>query len=111
MTGNAKRIMRRELIPGRNYDDDIDAIRAQVRGLDIDAPDYDERHAALMTELRRLRDLDTTPDRWELRPTRETWGGRWTGPSRAPLSAARGWPSTGSGSFAAKADGRGSSTR
>ena len=52
-----------ELIPGRNYDDDIDANRAQMRGLDIDAPDYDERHAALMTELRRLRDLDTTPDR------------------------------------------------
>ena len=87
MTGNAKRIMRRELIPGRNYDDDIDAIRAQVRSLDIDAPDYDERHAALMTELRRLRDLDTTPDRWELRPTSETWGGRWTGLSAAERGA------------------------
>lgn len=77
MSGNPTPVMKMTLIPGRNYDDDIDAIRAAIRALDIDDADYDQKHAALLAERSRLRDLDVTPDVWEPRPTGDTWGSLW----------------------------------
>ena len=67
------------LIPGKNYDDDLDLIKAQIKALasDVDADDYDERHAALMAERKRLKDLDTMPDEWREEPTGETYGAKW----------------------------------
>jgi len=60
----------------------------------MDAPDYEEQHAVLMAERSRLRDLDTIPDRWEPRPTGETWGGVWDALSpsqRGPWLARKGF--------------------
>jgi DNA invertase Pin-like site-specific DNA recombinase len=78
MTGNKRHIRKRTRIPGINYDDEIDATKSQLKSLDPDDPDYDDQHAELRAELRRLRDLDTTPDTFEMRPTAETWGDRWS---------------------------------
>jgi hypothetical protein len=65
------------LIPGKNYDDELDLIKAQIKALDPDTEDYDDRHAALMAERKRLKDLDTTPDEWREEPTGETYGDKW----------------------------------
>jgi DNA invertase Pin-like site-specific DNA recombinase len=70
-------IMELTLVEGKNYDDEIDLIGAQIKALDPLADDYAERHADLMAELQRLRDLDTTPDEWREEPTGETYGGQW----------------------------------
>jgi DNA invertase Pin-like site-specific DNA recombinase len=77
ITSNPRPIMAPTLIPGRNYDDELDANMAEIRALDLDDDDYAGRHAALMAERARLKDLDTTPDKWELRPTGQTWGSIW----------------------------------
>jgi hypothetical protein len=77
MSANVTPIFKLTLVPGRNYDDELDLNQAQIRALDSDADDYDERHAALRAERARLRALDTIPDRWEERPTGETWGSLW----------------------------------
>jgi DNA invertase Pin-like site-specific DNA recombinase len=79
ITSNPRRIMAPKLIPGRNYDDELDANMAEIRALDVDDDGYEGRHAALMAERARLKDLDTTPDRWEMRPTGQTWGSVWNG--------------------------------
>jgi DNA invertase Pin-like site-specific DNA recombinase len=77
MARSTRPVMKPALVPGKNYDDELDAIKAQIRALDPDGPDYGERHAALMAERARLKALDTTPDRWENRPTGQTWAGIW----------------------------------
>lgn len=77
MSSNPRPIMAPTLIPGRNYDDELDANMAEIRALDLDDDDYAGRHAALMAERARLKDLDTTPDKWVLRPTGQTWGSIW----------------------------------
>ena len=79
ITSNPRRIMAPKLIPGRNYDDELDANMAEIRALDVDDDGYEGRHAALMAERARLKDLDTTPDTWKLRPTGQTWGSVWNG--------------------------------
>lgn len=79
ITSNPRRIMAPKLVPGRNYDDELDANMAEIRALDVDDDGYEGRHAALMAERARLKDLDTTPDAWELRPTGQTWGSVWNG--------------------------------
>jgi DNA invertase Pin-like site-specific DNA recombinase len=73
-------VMKLTLIPGKNYDDEIDLVRAQIKTLasDPDADDYEDKHAELMTELKRLKALDTTPDEWREEPTGETNGDKWT---------------------------------
>jgi DNA invertase Pin-like site-specific DNA recombinase len=86
LSSNPEPIMKMTLVEGRNYDGEIDLIKAQIKALDIDAPDYDERYAALMAERARLKDLDTTPDTWALRPTGQTWGGLWDGLESAERS-------------------------
>ena len=77
MAKSTRPVMKLTLVPGKNYDDELDAIKAQIRALDVDDPEYDERHAALMAERARIKGLDTTPDRWENRPSGQTWGGIW----------------------------------
>jgi DNA invertase Pin-like site-specific DNA recombinase len=77
MSANPQPVMKMTLVAGENYDQDIDLIKARLKALDQDGPDYDEQHAALRAELARLKDLDTIPDRWEPRPTGQTWGGVW----------------------------------
>lgn len=48
-------------IPGVDHLDEIAAVQLAVRDLDLMADDYDQRHAELMTELRRLKALPVTP--------------------------------------------------
>lgn len=47
-------------IPGADYTESIARAELAIRDLDLDAEDYDERHAALRTELKRLKGL--TPE-------------------------------------------------
>ena len=77
MADDDTQIMELTLIEGKNYDDELDLIKAQLKALDPDADDYDEKHAELMAKRRRLRTLDTTPDEWREEPTGETYGGKW----------------------------------
>jgi hypothetical protein len=70
------------LIPGHNYEDELDLIKAQIKALDVDDPEYDDRHAALMAERSRLRSLDTVPDEWERRPVKDAKGNIVTHASR-----------------------------
>lgn len=51
------------VIPGSDYAEEIAAVQLAIRDLDSLADDYDTRHAGLVTELRRLRDLPAEPER------------------------------------------------
>jgi DNA invertase Pin-like site-specific DNA recombinase len=79
MSGNRLPVMKMTLVPGTDYTDEIDLVKAQIRALDPESDGYEARHGELMAELARLRTLDTTPDKWEPRPTGETWGQLWDG--------------------------------
>lgn len=87
MSANPEPVMKMAPVPGKNYDKEIDLIKAKIKALDpVDDPDYGEKHAALMAEMTELKNLDTTPDTWELRPTGQTWGGLWDGLAPADRS-------------------------
>jgi DNA invertase Pin-like site-specific DNA recombinase len=78
MAANPLPVMKLTLAPGKNYEDELDAIEAQVRALKLGTPGYAEQHAALTAEWGRLRDLDCTPDEWKELPTGQTWGQLWS---------------------------------
>lgn len=80
MSADHSEIMALTLIPGKNYEDELDLNKAQIKALteDVDAPDYAERNAVLMAERQRLQTLDTTPDKWLPMPTGETYADKWT---------------------------------
>jgi DNA invertase Pin-like site-specific DNA recombinase len=61
-------------IPGVDHLDEIAAVQLAVRDLDVMADDYDQRHAELMTELRRLKALPVTPAKIITRPTGRSEG-------------------------------------
>lgn len=63
--------------PGHGYEDEIYEVERDLRELDLDAPDYDERHAALRAERARLRALPATPDTVERRKTGQSIGQYW----------------------------------
>jgi len=65
------------LVPGHNHDDEIAQAKQDVRDLDQDSPDYDDRLAALRAEVKRLQALPAVPDRMLQRETDETQGQRW----------------------------------
>lgn len=64
-------------VPGHNNDDAIAQAKRDVSDLDQDAPDYDERYAALRAEVKRLQALPAVPDRMAERETDETIGQHW----------------------------------
>jgi site-specific DNA recombinase len=80
-------IRERRLIEGHNYDDEIDHIRQDIRELDPEADDYDERREALRAELRRLRELPSVPDRVELVDTGRMVSDEWPGWTKAERRA------------------------
>ena len=85
MAGLDAPILRTRIEPGQDNQAAMDAVKLDIRGLDMDAPDYDERHAALRSELARLRNAPATPDRTITEPTGESYGQRWmalSGPER-----------------------------
>ena len=55
--------------PGFDYVADIAELEADIRQLDLDAPDYDEQLATLRAERSRLRELPSQPSTTELVPT------------------------------------------
>jgi site-specific DNA recombinase len=63
--------------PGHGHEDEIYEIERDLRELDLDSPDYDERHAALRAERARLRALPATVDKVERRKTGDTIGQYW----------------------------------
>jgi hypothetical protein len=67
----------RHEVKGHNYDDEIDNIRQDIRELDPEADDYDERRETLRAELRRLRSLPAVPDRVELVGTGRMASDEW----------------------------------
>ena len=63
--------------PGHGHEDKIYEVERDLRELDLDAPDYDERHAELRTERARLRALPSTADKVERRKTGDSIGQYW----------------------------------
>lgn len=53
------------LIPGENHDAQIEAVKFELRDLDVDDADYMDKHAALMGRLAELRARPITADTWE----------------------------------------------
>ena len=70
-------ILRTIVIPGHDNQAKIDSLKMDLRGLDFDAPDYDERHAQLRGELASLKDAPVTSDETVTESTGQTYGERW----------------------------------
>lgn len=70
-------VVERTFVPPRGYAAEIAEVEADLRALDFDADDYAERHAALLAERARLRDLGTEPGHYEDRETGEFVSARW----------------------------------
>jgi site-specific DNA recombinase len=64
--------------PGHGHEDEIYEVERDLRELDLDAPDYDERHATLRAERVRLRALPSTADKVERRKTGTSIGQHWS---------------------------------
>jgi DNA invertase Pin-like site-specific DNA recombinase len=65
------------LVPGANHDDEIARLRQDRSELDDLEADYDDRHAALTAEIRRLASLPAEPDHQEWIDTPWTEGELW----------------------------------
>lgn len=57
---------------GKSYAKEIAAVERQIRQLDQDADDYDDQHAALRAEAKRLKSLPTGDDFIDFTPTGKT---------------------------------------
>jgi DNA invertase Pin-like site-specific DNA recombinase len=53
------------LVPGENHDAEIEALKYELRDLDVDDPAYLGKHAALIERLTKLRALPVTADEWK----------------------------------------------
>lgn len=62
------------VVPGRDWAEEIAATQLAIRDLDFNAEDYDQRHATLIAELRRLRTLPAQPTRRSATYTGRTEG-------------------------------------
>ena len=56
---------------------EIGAIERQIRELDLDASDYDERHSELRRQRAALKDAPSAPDKFGSKPTGETAADYW----------------------------------
>ena len=70
-------IMESVYIPAQGHADEIDEVEQEIKELDLDASDYDERHAELRAERARLIALGTEPAHTEDRPTGIKLGDYW----------------------------------
>lgn len=61
-------------VPGTDYTEDIARAELGIRDLDLDADDYDEKHAALRAELKRLKALPVQAPSITVRATGRTEG-------------------------------------
>ncbi len=69
----------RRVVVTADHSDELAAVEDAIRGLDLDAPDYDERHAELRAERVRIKELPSgeTRERWEPVLPRQTVMQRW----------------------------------
>lgn len=72
-----REVVERVVIPGAGHDAEVELIEADIRALDLDAPDFDARLADLRAERSRLLSLPPDPDRIEERPTGQTVREMW----------------------------------
>jgi hypothetical protein len=72
-------VIERVVTPGSGHDEAIADVDAQLRDLDPDAEDYDERHAALRAERKRIKAEPATPTRVEWRASGQTYAEVWRG--------------------------------
>lgn len=70
-------VIERVTVPSHGHEAEVALIEQDLRTLDLDAPDYLDRHAALLGERRRLMALPAEPEHVEDRPTGETVARRW----------------------------------
>jgi hypothetical protein len=70
-------IMETVVVKGNTYGKQRAEVRAAMTALDQDADDYDDRHAALRAEYRRLSGLNPEPDRVEKVSTGRTLAAEW----------------------------------
>lgn len=63
--------------PGHGHENEIYEVEQDLRELDLDAPDYDARHATLRAERARLRALPSTVDKVERKKTGDRIGQYW----------------------------------
>lgn len=70
-------VMTNQLIPGTNWDAEVEQAKFELRHLDFDADDYDSRHAELRAELADLKTKESVPDRWESVGTGVTYAEVW----------------------------------
>ena len=68
--------------PGDNHNAEIGILERQIRVLDLDAPDYADRHAELMAERARLKAIPAKPDKVEWIETGETIAEHWQAMTR-----------------------------
>lgn len=61
-------------VPGTDYTEDIARVELGIRDLDLDADDYDDKHAALRAELKRLKALPVQAPSITVRTTGRTEG-------------------------------------
>jgi hypothetical protein len=62
------------VIPGADYSDEVAAVTLAIRDLDVNADDYLDRHAVLVTELKRLKSLPASPARVTSEPVLDDEG-------------------------------------
>jgi hypothetical protein len=67
----------RRTVPGKNWFEEIAQLRQDRNELDDLADDYDERHAALTAEIRRLSGLKAQPDTVRWVPSGKTVAQHW----------------------------------
>lgn len=80
MTGEPigpKPIIEMTWIPGHGYEEQIEQVEQELRDLDFDDPEYDEKHTDLRVEHKRLKELPAVPARSEERKTSQTVAERW----------------------------------
>src|SRR5207342_3419950 len=66
-TSNPDMTFTREVtIKGHNFQDDIDHLALDIKGLDVTADDFIEQATAMKAEMKRLASLPAEPDRVEL---------------------------------------------
>jgi hypothetical protein len=61
----SNKVIQRTLVPGHGHEEDIADVEADLRSLDFDDPDYEEKSVALRAERKRLKDLPAVPARIE----------------------------------------------
>jgi DNA invertase Pin-like site-specific DNA recombinase len=66
-----------DVVPGRNYEDDVEEVEDRLRDLDFDDPDFAMKQANLLAERKRLLNMDVEPPRIEEHRTGETVAQRW----------------------------------